>query len=90
VDHLDGRAHPETLAKVRVLTTEMVSAVLRGGGAGEVCLRLAAENGTVRGEVSIRGGDLERPRGFVVLLARRLATRWGFDDELLWFEVEDH
>jgi hypothetical protein len=68
----------------------MVSAAMRGGGAEEVRLRLAAVDGTVRGEVSIRGADLQRPQGFVLLLARRIATRWGLDAGLLWFEVDDH
>jgi hypothetical protein len=89
VDQLDGRAHPETLAKVRVLLTEMVTTAMHGGDAQEVRLRLAAVDGVIRGEVSIRGGELERPRGFALLLARRVATRWGLNDGVLWFEVED-
>jgi hypothetical protein len=49
-----------------------------------------ALDGTARGDVSISGAELQRPQGFVLLLARRIATRWGLDDGLLWFEVEDH
>lgn len=67
----------------------MVATAIRGDAARELCLRLAIEGGSIRGEVSIRGGDVQRPRGFGLLLARRIATRWGLNDGLLWFEVED-
>jgi hypothetical protein len=67
----------------------MVTTAMRGDGASEVCLRLAVADGIVRGEVSVRGAEVERPRGFALLLARRIASRWGLNDGLLWFEVRD-
>jgi hypothetical protein len=67
----------------------MVTTAIRGDGAREVCLRLAIGDGAVRGEVSLRGAEIQRPRGFGLLLARRIATRWGLNDGLLWFEVDD-
>ena len=89
VDELEGSAHPETLAKVRLLITEMVAAATGGEHGDEIGVRVAIENDAVRGEVATGRAEAGKPQGWSLLLVRRIASRWGMGHRLLWFEVDD-
>ena len=88
---LEGAAHPEAVARVRVLVSEIVSAFSLAPGAGPITLRLEASNGRLRGEVA---GAAPRPgrllSGWARLLVERLSDGWGESgrNRTVWFEVE--
>jgi hypothetical protein len=89
VDRLAGHAHPETLAKARLLITEMVATVITTASTqAEIRVLLIADAGLVRGEVSSGRGLGARPIGWALLLVRKIANRWGMRHGTLWFEVE--
>jgi hypothetical protein len=89
VDALEGQAHPETLAKVRLLITEMAGAASQMDPTRDIRVRLTIEAGVVRGEVASGRAVARRPGGWALFLARRLAARWGVSQGTLWFEVDD-
>ena len=89
VDKLEGHAHPETLAKARLLITEMVAAAEAAEPRHGIRVRLSAGGGLVYGEVATGRAVANRPKGWGLLLVRRLATRWGMDHGTVWFEVKD-
>lgn len=88
-DALDGHAHPETLARTRLLITEMVAAATVAGSPGGIRVSITAAAGSVRAEVVTGRAVARRPHGWGLLLVRRLSTRWGVTHGTLWFEVED-
>jgi hypothetical protein len=87
---LEGDVHPEAIARLRVLLSEVVSAfaLLQRGGA--IHLRVEAEDGRVRGNVegraSLNGRLLS---GWARLLMERLSDGWGESpgEGAVWFEV---
>jgi hypothetical protein len=88
-DHL----HPETMAKVRLLVTELVVAVLvpAEGDVLRLCVRLEGE--LVRAELgpAAEGAQLTgtaRPRRWNLFLVNRIADRWGADEGGVWFELK--
>ena len=89
VDSLEGHAHPETLAKTRLLITEMVATATGANASLEIDVRLVVEDGIVRGEVITGRAVASRPRGWALLLVRRIASRWGVNHGTVWFEVDD-
>ena len=85
--------HPETMAKVRLLVTELVVAAL--APAENQTLRLSArlEGSTVRCEIGAAGegatlAGQARPRSWSLFLVNRIADRWGADEDGVWFELE--
>ena len=89
VDELEGHAHPETLAKARLLITELVTAAEAAEPHHGIRVRLSAGGGIVRGEVVTGRAVANRPKGWGLLLVRRIAGRWGMDRGTVWFEVQD-
>jgi hypothetical protein len=87
---LEGAAHPEAVARARVLVSEIVSALSLAQGAGSIRLRLEAAGGRLRGEVA---SDASHPSrllsGWARLLVERLSDAWGESgrDRAVWFEV---
>ena len=87
---LDGAAHPESLARARVLISEIVTALSLAQGAGPIRLRLEAADGRLRGEVASSAHSPSRLlSGWARLLVDRLSDEWGESapDRALWFEV---
>ena len=88
VDELHGHAHPETLAKARLLITELVAAGITPDGAEDLHVRLTATDGRVRGELNPPVPLNAGPSGWGLVLVRRIADRWGTTPEgQVWFEV---
>jgi hypothetical protein len=87
---LDGAAHPEAVARVRVLVSEIVTAFSLAPDAGAITLRLEADGGRLRGEVA---GVASNPgrllSGWARLLVERLSDGWGESGHgtTVWFEV---
>jgi len=87
---LDGAAHPEAVARVRVLVSEIVTAFALARDAGPITLRLEAGDGRLRGEVA---GAVSNPgrllNGWARLLVERLSDGWGETGRgtAVWFEV---
>jgi hypothetical protein len=87
---LDGAAHPESVARARVLVSEIVSALSLAQGAGPIRLRLDAVDGRLRGEVASAAAHPSRLlSGWARLLVERLSDAWGESraDRAVWFEV---
>ena len=89
VDALEGHAHPETLAKARLLITEMVAAAETAEPQHGIRVRIASAGGIVRGEVATGRAVANRPKGWGLLLVRRISSRWGMERGTVWFEVTD-
>jgi hypothetical protein len=87
-DHLD----PETMAKVRLLVTELVVAALAPAENQPLRLTARIANGAVRCEIATAepGATLARqarPRSLSLFLVKRIANAWGADARGVWFEV---
>jgi hypothetical protein len=89
VDSLDGKAHPGALAKARLLISEVVAAATAGEARGDIVVRLAVQGGTLRAEVETARAIAARPKGWGLLLVRRIAARWGVRRGTVWFEIDD-
>ena len=90
---LAGSLDPETLAKVRLLVTELVVATLGPAENRPLRLEVRLEDGTVRAtlgpaDASVALAAQPRPRSWSLFLVNRLADRWGADDCGLWFELD--
>jgi hypothetical protein len=87
---LEGAAHPEAVARARVLVSEIVAALSLAQGCGPIRLRLDAVDGRLRGEVA---SDAPHPSrllsGWARLLVERLSDAWGESGHgrVVWFEV---
>jgi hypothetical protein len=88
VDELHGHAHPETLAKARLLITELVAAGITPEGTDDLQIRMEVTDGRVRGELDPPPPLKAEPSGWGLVLVRRIADRWGTTpDGRVWFEV---
>lgn len=87
---LDGAAHPEVVARARVLVSEIVAALSLAPGTGPIRLHLHAADGRLRGEVaSSAPWPSKLLSGWARLLVDRLSDAWGESGSprVLWFEV---
>jgi hypothetical protein len=92
VDDLADTLRPDTMAKLRLLVTEMVVAALTPDQTGPLRLTVRARAGAVRAELAPAAATEElveplRPRRWSLFLVNRIADRWGAGDSL-WFEVD--
>jgi hypothetical protein len=90
---LAPRLQPQTLAKVRLLVTELVVAGLAPDENHPMSLSVRVDEGQVRasmGPSDAAAGMAEqpRPRSWSLFLVNRIADRWGSDDGGVWFEVD--
>ena len=89
---LADRLHPTTMAKLRLLVTELVVAVLSPAETEPFLLVVRLEDGVVRASLGpVAPTDLAeqpRPRSWSLFLVNRIADRWGADDGGVWFEVD--
>jgi hypothetical protein len=93
VEALSAELTPETMAKVRLLVTELVVAVLAPAANEPLRLTVRHLDGVVRAELSAAAAGAElaqpvRPRSFGLFLVNRIADRWSSADGVLWFEVD--
>jgi anti-sigma regulatory factor (Ser/Thr protein kinase) len=96
---LEGAVPDLSLRNARLLTTELVTNVVRHVAHGEVELDVVHADGRLRIEVRDEGGgfhhgdppaDPERESGWGLVLIQRAADRWGttLDGRFgVWFEV---
>jgi hypothetical protein len=90
VHQLHGCAHPETLAKARLLITELVAAAVAEDGAGTLSIQLTVREGRIRGELATERRGAARPSGMALFLVRRMAEDWGVTTTgTAWFTVVD-
>ena len=90
--------HP-TLARVRLLVTELVANSFKYARGQEIHCDVVVSDGLVRAEVADGGPGFEVPRGsqqlmrtdgWGLVLVRRIADRWGTSDggTRVWFEID--
>jgi hypothetical protein len=84
---------PETMAKLRLLVTELVVAALAPAEFRQLRLSVRVADGMIRAEIgpAAQGEELAapvRPRSWSLFLVNRIADRWGNDGGLVWFELD--
>ena len=90
---------PETMARLRLLVTELVANSVRHARGTPIEMTVAVHDDFVRVEVSDGGEGFDPPRqdpnplkasGWGLFLVRRIATRWGAEAATgtVWFELE--
>jgi hypothetical protein len=92
VSTLDGRLHPEAMAKMRLLVTELVVAALGPGQTEPLRLRVYLDGEVVRAELGPAPAGSRfvrpaRPRSWGLFLVDRIADRWETADDVVWFEL---
>ena len=92
VTSLEPHLHPETVAKVRLLVTELVVAALAPAQTEALRLRVAVDGEVVRAELGPeRAGSRfarpARPRSWGLFLVDRIADRWDTAADVVWFEL---
>lgn len=91
--------HPETMAKLRLLVTELVANSVRHARGTPIDVTVTLDEQTVRGEVSDGGEGFDPPNpdpnplktaGWGLFLVRRISARWGADAATgtVWFELD--
>jgi anti-sigma regulatory factor (Ser/Thr protein kinase) len=91
---------PETMAKLRLLVTELVANSVRHASGSPIEVKVTVDDQLVRTEVSDGGTGFEPPpdddpgplrsSGWGLFLVRKMALRWGAEPATgtVWFEVE--
>ena len=92
VSSLAEHLHPETMAKVRLLVTELVVAALAPAENHPLRLEVRLADGVVRAvlrpaDATTALAEQPRPRSWSLFLVNRIADRWGADEAGVWFEV---
>jgi signal transduction histidine kinase len=97
---LDPALAPETMAKLRLLVTELVANSVRHARGTPIDVTVTVIDDVVRTEVSDGGEGFEPPplddtsplksSGWGLFLVRKMASRWGAVPATgtVWFEVE--
>ena len=103
LDELAREVHPETLDRVRLLVSELVTNSVRHAGLQQedrIALRVTTDDRFVRVEVSDPGpGFADRPplptiyqdSGWGLYLVEQIADRWGIEkgrETSVWFEID--
>ena len=98
LDEIERDLHPETMAKLRLLVTELVANSVRHARGTPIDVTVTISDETVRAEVSDGGEGFEPPQpdpsplkttGWGLFLVRRIADAWGVDAATgtVWFEL---
>lgn len=87
---LSPKLDPETMAKLRLLVTELVVAALAPAETRTLRLVVRKGDGVVRAELEAaeHGAKLTGPRSWSLFLVNRIADRWGTGDTAVWFELD--
>jgi signal transduction histidine kinase len=89
----------ETMAKLRLLVTELVANSVRHARGKPIVVRVTVEERHVRTDVSDGGAGFDpgpadpspmKTSGWGLFLVRKMASRWGAEPATgtVWFEVE--
>ena len=96
---LEPALAPETMAKLRLLVTELVANSVRHARGTPIDVTVTVSDALVRTEVSDGGEGFEpapfadpnllKSSGWGLFLVRKMALRWGAEPEsgTVWFEV---
>ena len=95
---LEPALAPETMAKLRLLVTELVANSVRHARGTPIEVKVIVDGDIVRTEVSDGGDGFEPPvpdssplksSGWGLFLVRKMALRWGAEPATgtVWFEV---
>jgi anti-sigma regulatory factor (Ser/Thr protein kinase) len=90
---------PETMAKLRLLVTELVANSVRHARGTPIDVNVTYDGDCVRAEVTDGGPGFEPPspdpspmktHGWGLFLVRRIAADWGAEPATgtVWFEIE--
>jgi signal transduction histidine kinase len=97
---LESALAPETMAKLRLLVTELVANSVRHARGTPIDVTVTVSGDRVRTEVSDGGDGFDPPpaddlgplrsSGWGLFLVRKMASRWGAEPATgtVWFEVE--
>jgi signal transduction histidine kinase len=96
---LERELPPETMARLRLLVTELVANSVRHARGTPIRVTVTIDGGCVRAEVSDGGAGFDPPEadpnplktaGWGLFLVTKIATRWGSDSPTgtVWFELE--
>jgi signal transduction histidine kinase len=96
---LEPSLDPETMAKLRLLVTELVANSVRHASGTPIDVTVTVTEDLVRTDVSDGGAGFEPPRadpnplktsGWGLFLVRKIAERWGADPGTgtVWFELD--
>jgi anti-sigma regulatory factor (Ser/Thr protein kinase) len=96
---LERALAPETMAKLRLLVTELVANSVRHARGTPIDVRVTVAERVVRAEVSDGGAGFEpgpsdpspmKTSGWGLFLVRKMSSSWGAQPETgtVWFEVE--
>ena len=96
---LEPALAPETMAKLRLLVTELVANSVRHARGTPIDVTVTVGDRLVRTEVSDGGEGVEPPTpdpspmkssGWGLFLVRKMASSWGAEPETgtVWFEIE--
>ena len=93
VEDLAASLDHATMAKLRLLVTELVVAAVTPAGNRPLVLSVRVDAGAVRAAIEPSGdgdrvGGQRRPRRWGLFLVNRIADRWGSDGGLVWFELD--
>ena len=96
---LESELPPETMARLRLLVTELVANSVRHARGTPIRVTVTIDGGCVRAEVSDGGAGFDPPEadpnplktaGWGLFLVTKIATRWGSDSPTgtVWFELD--
>ena len=96
---LERTLAPETMAKLRLLVTELVANSVRHARGTPIDVKVTYDDDCVRTEVTDGGDGFEPPRpdpspmkthGWGLFLVRKIAADWGAEPATgtVWFEIE--
>jgi anti-sigma regulatory factor (Ser/Thr protein kinase) len=96
---LERSVPPETMAKLRLLVTELVANSVRHARGTPIGVSVRLDGDVLRADVSDGGAGFDPPdadpnplksAGWGLFLVRKIATRWGSDAETgtVWFELD--
>jgi anti-sigma regulatory factor (Ser/Thr protein kinase) len=99
LSELERSLAPETMAKLRLLVTELVANSVRHARGTPINVTVTVSGDLLRTEVSDGGEGFDPPRadpnplkpsGWGLFLVRRMADRWGAEPSTgtVWFEIE--
>ena len=96
---LEGSLPPETMARLRLLVTELVANSVRHARGTPIDVTVTVTDAVVRAEVSDGGDGFDppnpdenplKPSGWGLVLVRKIASRWGAEPRTgtVWFELD--
>jgi anti-sigma regulatory factor (Ser/Thr protein kinase) len=96
---LETELPPETMARLRLLVTELVANSVRHARGTPIAVNVTLHDDRVRTDVSDGGSGFDPPSadpnplkssGWGLFLVRKIASRWGAEQDTgtVWFELD--